>query len=180
MKNIREQAIVLDMEYARTQPEAISSRTPQFRNIHFSNITAETKQAVFINGLTEMPVEDITFNNIQFESETGVSLNNAKSIEFHNIRINTKTGPSIVAENTSDIIIDGVRNLKPIAGIPVVRFVDVQNAFLYNNNPIAGSDIFLELKGAKTKEIHSKGNYFKQVKQAVTKSVEVDQTITLE
>src|SRR5215207_8201128 len=60
MKNIKEQAIVLDMQYAKTKEEPVSERTPQFKNIHFSNITAQTNQAIFINGLSEMPVENIT------------------------------------------------------------------------------------------------------------------------
>src|SRR6187549_1525516 len=50
MKDIRDQAIVLDMEYARVSPEPVSERTPQFRNIRFSNITAYTNQAMYING----------------------------------------------------------------------------------------------------------------------------------
>ena len=180
MKNIREEAIVLDMEYAKTNFEPVSSRTPRFKNIHFSNITAETKQAIFVNGLIEMPVEDISFNDIQFESETGILVKNANNVEFHNIRINTKHGSSLVAENVRNIIIDGVRTLKPVKTVPVVTLTDVQTVFLYNNSPVVGSDIFLELKGAKTKEINFKGNNFKYVKQALIKTVEVDQTITIE
>lgn len=180
MKNIREQAIVLDMQYAKTQPEAVSSRTPQFRNIHFSNITAQTNQAVFINGLEEMPVEDISFNDLQFEAETGAVIKNARLIELHNVRITTKKGSSLFAENVNDIVVDGMRSVRPIATIPLIAFSNVTNAFLYNNNPVAGTDTFLQLKGKNTKEIILKGNNFNNVKQPVSKETDVEETVMID
>jgi len=39
MKNIKEQAVVLDIKYTKAVPEPVSERTPKFRNIHLSNIT---------------------------------------------------------------------------------------------------------------------------------------------
>ena len=78
MKNIRDQAIVLDMQYSKTQPEPVSERTPRFRNIHLSNITAQTNEAIYINGLAEMPVEDITFSDIQFDAQKGATVKEAK------------------------------------------------------------------------------------------------------
>src|SRR5690606_14576807 len=38
MTNIRDQAIVLVMEYAKSTPETVSESTPKCRNIHLSNI----------------------------------------------------------------------------------------------------------------------------------------------
>lgn len=180
MKNIRDQAIVLDMQYARTNPEPVSSRTPQLRNIHLSNITAETKQAVFINGLDEMPVEDITFNDIQFEAQSGMLIKNAKNIELHNVRINTKSGSSLEVENTKELIVDGVRTLRPHAATPIVVLSNVENAFLYNNSPLAGTETYLQLKGAKTKEISLKGNNFKFVPKPVVKEEGVNETVMID
>jgi polygalacturonase len=180
MKNIRDQAIVLDMQYAQTKPEPVSSRTPQLKNIHFSNITAQTKQAVFINGLEEMPVEDISFQDIQFEAESGMLIKHARNIELHNVRVNTRQGSSVIAENTKDILIDGVRTMNPLANIPVITFTDVENAFLYNNSPVPGSDNFLQLKGSKTKQIILKGNNFKSVKQPVINDNSLDQAVTID
>jgi polygalacturonase len=180
MKNIRDQAIVLDMQYAQTKPEPVSSRTPQLKNIHFSNITAQTKQAVFINGLEEMPVEDISFHDIRFEAETGMLIKYATNIELHNVRVNTRQGSSLIAENTKNILIDGVRTMNPLANIPVITLIDVENAFLYNNSPVAGSDNFLLLKGSKTKQIILKGNNFKSVKQPVINDNSLDQAVTID
>lgn len=177
MKNIGLQAIVLDMQYAKTEPAPVSSRTPQFRNIHFSNITAQTNEAVFINGLEEMPVEDISFHDIQFEAQKGILIRNAKNIELHNVRVTTQTGSSLVAENIHDILVDGLRSLKPLAGISLLVFANVVRAFLYNNAPAPGTDVFLQLKGPKTKDIVLKGNNFSHVKQPVVKEQEVGETV---
>jgi polygalacturonase len=180
MKNIGEQAIVLDMQYAKTQPEPVSERTPQFKNIHFSNITAQTNQAIFINGLAEMPVDNITFSNIQFEAKTGATIKEASNIEFHNATITTQQGPSVVAENVRGLTIDGVKTVRPIAGKPVIDVSNVESLFLYNCNPVKGTDVFLQLRGSTTKDVIIKGNNFIQVKTALIKEDSVTENISVE
>ncbi len=108
MKNIKLQAIVLDMQYTKTAVEPVSERTPRFRNIHFSDITAETNEAGYLNGLEEMPIENITFNNINIDAKTGFVLNEAKQITFRDVRIITKMGPTIKAKNVAALSVDGV------------------------------------------------------------------------
>lgn len=180
MKNIKEQAIVLDMQYARTEPEPVSERTPQFRNIHFSNITAQTNEAIYINGIPEMPVEDITFNDIQFDAQTGANIKEARNIEFHNVRITTKQGSSIKAENIKQLEVDGVKTLKPLAGTPVITLNNTENVFLRNCWPVEGTDVFLNLQGKETKNITVKGNNFKYAKTPMQKDASVTETITVE
>src|SRR5687768_9409101 len=97
MKNIRDQAFVLDMEYSRTEKEPVSERTPRFRNIRISNVTAYTKQVALINGLEEMPVEDVSFNDIWMQAETGFIIRKAKNIELHNVVVNVQKGSAIAA-----------------------------------------------------------------------------------
>ena len=177
MKNIKQQAIVLDMQYAKTDPEPISERTPQFRNIHISNVTAQTKQAIFINGLAEMPVEDITFNDIQMDAETGATIKEAKNIELHNVRITTKAGSSLVAENVDGLTVNGFKTLKPVAGKPTIALTNVQHAFVYNNNPAKDTEVFLQVKGEKTKGIQLKNNNFVHVVQPLVKEESVKEVI---
>jgi len=176
MKNIREQAIVLDLQYAKTQPEPVSERTPRFRNIHFSDITAEGNQAAFLNGLAEMPIENITFSNINITAKTGFTIKEAKNIEFHNVQVNTATGPAISAENINNLEIEGVKTYTPQVGVPVVHLTNVDDAFLYNSFPRPGTDIYLKLSGEKTKNIALEGNNFRHVKTPVVKEKEVTQT----
>jgi polygalacturonase len=179
MKNIRDQAIVLDMQYAKTDPAPVSERTPQFRNIHMSNITAETNEAIFINGLDEMPVEDISFSDIQFDAKTGAVIRNASHISFHNVRITTKEGSSIIAENVSNLTINGVHTLKPLAA-PAITLTNTKDVFVYNCFPLKGTNVFLNVKGSQTSQVTLKGNNFKYVVQPVVKDGSIAEDIAID
>lgn len=153
MKNIRDQAIVLDMEYAKVKPEPVSDRTPQFRNIRFSNITAYTKKAMYINGLDEMPVQEISLNDVVFETETGIVMRNVRDIELHHVRVNTKAGSAVQAERTERLDIDGVVTAKPIADAPMIQLDNVQDVLVRNCWTFAAAKFFALIRGAETKNV---------------------------
>lgn len=180
MKNIKQQAVVLDMMYAKMPQEPISERTPQFRNIHLSNITAQTNQAIYINGLAEMPVEDVTFNDIQFDAQTGASIKEANDIEFHNVRITTKEGSSLVAENVKGLVLDGVKTFNPIASKPTIDLKNVQDVFIYNSFVDKPTKVFLHVSGSNTKNIVLKNNSFLRAERALMKDEDVQETIAVE
>lgn len=180
MKNIKQQAVVLDMMYAKMPPEPVSERTPRFRNIHLSNITAQTNQAIYINGLAEMPVEDVTFNDIQFDAQTGASIKEANDLEFHNVRITTKEGSSLVAENVKGLVLDGVKTFNPIASKPTIDLKNVQDVFMYNSFVDKPTKVFLHVSGSTTKNIVLKNNNFLRAEKAVTKDEDVKETIAVE
>ena len=171
MKNIRDQAIVLDMEYAKVKPEPLSERTPQFRNIRFSNITAYTRQAMYINGLEEMPVQEISLNDVVFEAETGIVIKNAKDIELHNVRVNTKKGVPLQVVNTERLAIDGLVTTLPLAEIPVIQVANVKDVLISNCWPLEGTKIFAEVKGANGKNVHFRNN---ELGEAVIKYLDGD------
>jgi polygalacturonase len=180
MKNIRDQAFVMDMEYSRTTEEPVSDRTPRLRNIRFSNITAYTKEAGLINGLTEMPVENISFNDIYIEAENGFTIRKAQHIEFHNVTINAKKGSAIITVNTKEIELDAVKTTVPLAGIPVITMTDTENAFIRNCRPVTGTDIFLQVKGKTSNHILLQGNNFDKVKKVVEKEGEVTGSVIVQ
>lgn len=180
MKNIRDEAIVLNMFYQNSEPEPVSVRTPQLRNIHFSNITAQTNRAVRINGIEEMPVEDVTFHDIQFNASTGIEIKETKNIEFHNVRITTASGPALLAENVSNMEIDGVQSWNPLADTPMLLLKNTQRVFLHSCFPPQGTETFVELQGNRTKDVVIKNNNFLHVKTALMKSAEVIETVAFE
>ncbi|OUJ73532.1 glycoside hydrolase family 28 protein [Hymenobacter crusticola] len=180
MKNIREQAIVLDMQYAKSQPEPITERTPRFRNIHFSNITAETNQAGYLNGLEEMPIENVTFNNMNLNAKTGFTVKQAQNIEFHNVQVNAATGPAVRAENVKTLLLDGVRTLAPKAATATIDLTNAEDVFVYNSFPAAGTETFLKLNGDKTKNVVLRNNNFKYVKAPLKKEDVVKEQVVVD
>jgi hypothetical protein len=159
------------MEYAKVKPEPLSERTPKFRNIRFSNITAYTRQAMYINGLEEMPVQEISLNDVVFEAETGIVIKNAKDIELHNVRVNTKKGVPLQVVNTERLAIDGLVTTLPLAEIPVIQVANVKDVLIRNCWPLEGTKIFAEVKGANGKNVHFRNN---ELGEAVVKYLDDD------
>jgi Glycosyl hydrolases family 28 len=180
MKNIAQQALVLDMEYSKMAPEPISERTPKFRNIHFSNITGETKDAIYINGLAEMPVEDISFNDIQFVAQRGAIMKEATNIELHNVRITAKEGTSLLAENVQGLVIDGVKSMMPVPLQPCIDLKNVEDVFVYNCQPAKGTDLFIHLAGDRSKNIVLKNNNWVYALKPLVKEPDVKENIVVE
>jgi polygalacturonase len=177
MKNIKDQAIVLDMQYAKTNPEAVSERTPRFRNIHFSNITGEVNQAGYLNGLEEMPIENVSFNDINFEAKTGFKISNANRIELHQVEVNTETGSSLSTSNVSNLVINGFKSFKPHHNSPVIELKNTSNVFLYNSFQMVETPVFLKLAGKETKNITIGNNNFTKVGAPISKDVDVVEKI---
>lgn len=177
MKNIRQQAIVFDMQYTKTAPQPVTEKTPIFRNCHFSNITADGNEAILIDGIEEMPVENVTFHDVRMNMQTGVTIRNAKNIEFHQVAITAKKSVSFSVENTAGIELDGVKSLQPTAGKSLVAMKSVTDAFVHGCNPVKGTDVFLQINNVEPAEIVIKDNNFKNVKTILsgdTKNIKAD------
>jgi polygalacturonase len=179
MKNIREQAIVLDMQYAKTNVEPVSERTPKFRNIHFNGITGQVNQAGYLNGLEEMPIENISFNDINFEAKTGFTISNANRISFSQVEVNTTTGSSLTATKVNYLVVDGFKSFTPLVNSPVIDLINTTDVFVYNSFPITGTTVFLRLSGTATKNITLTNNNFRSIKTPILKAPEVSEEIEI-
>lgn len=105
-------------------PYPVSEGTPVFKNINFSNITAVNAHAAaaFVYGLTEMPIEDITFNNITISMadnavpglpammkglepavKKGFYCCNLKNALFSHVTVKGHEGPAFHMENSENI-----------------------------------------------------------------------------
>ena len=113
---------------------------------------------MYINGLDEMPVSEISLNDCVFETETGIVMKNAKDIELHNVRVNTKTGSALEAEKVERLDIDGLLNAKPIADMPLIKLTNVQDVMLRNCWPFKGTKIFATINGTETKNVKLSNN----------------------
>jgi polygalacturonase len=67
----------------------VDETTPEMRDIHFSNIVCSgAKQAIYINGLPELPLSGLSFGNSTFTAAKGLEMHNEKGTTFNNVRIN--------------------------------------------------------------------------------------------
>ena len=68
MRNIKQEAVVLNLKYSGMPAEPKSERTPLFSNIHISGMTVtDVKTPVKIVGLEEAPISDIVLRDIHVQ-----------------------------------------------------------------------------------------------------------------
>ena len=89
MRNIKEEAVILSLEYKKVAAEPFSDRTPVFRNIHISNmIVTGVKCPIRIVGLAESPVTDVSFTNININSTGESEFKYFKNIRMTDVYVN--------------------------------------------------------------------------------------------
>ena len=134
MRNIQKNAFIFDLFYDKhSTPEPVSERTPTFRNIHLSNITGkEIAQIGYIKGIEEMPIEEISFNNVNMVAEKGFTAETAVNLRFNNVDFAVKQGPSFIFKQCKDVFLNDVRSKTPVAGEPVVLMEQVTDAVVTN------------------------------------------------
>lgn len=82
----------------------VDEGTPRFRDFLFSNITARgARDAGSITGLKELPVSNITFNNVRIQSQTGFTCTNASHVRFLDCQIDPASGPAVALANSTEI-----------------------------------------------------------------------------
>jgi polygalacturonase len=176
MKNIKIEAFTLSMFYSKSDVEPVTERTPQFKNFHFSNITGNAKHAGSITGLEEMPVKDISFDGIYLKTQTGFTVSNAENISFHNLQIDTENGPSIFADKSSDIEIDGLKNLTPQSNSSVIGLLNIKDAYIHNCYQPVETSLLIKVDGEGTQNILTSGNNLLHVKTEILKTDKVPES----
>lgn len=134
MKNIQRNAFIFDLFYDKeSKVEPVSERTPVFRNIHLSNITgSDIKQIGYIKGIEEMPVQGLSFSNINMKAEAGFIVDIAEDIRFDNVDFSSQTGSPWQFSKCKQIVLNNVRSKYPVNQQPIVTFEDVDNAIINN------------------------------------------------
>ena len=158
MKNIREQAIVLDMEYSKAPLEPVSERTPRFRNIRFSNITAQGREAMFVNGLDEMPVSGISLHDVIFDTEEGIRIRNAQEVDLHHVRVNARKGVLLTVENTERLLVDALSTSDASDTVPLIRLKDARDVMIANTWLLQRVKTFSMVSGKRTQNINFNNN----------------------
>jgi polygalacturonase len=80
----------------QTNLPPVSEGTPQFRDIHIENVVCRGAQsAIVLQGLPEMPIQNITLKNVSITAQKGVFVTDADGIHFENVQVENKTGPQL-------------------------------------------------------------------------------------
>lgn len=125
MKDIVGEAILFDMYYAAQDPvplagekrelpkvemKPVDETTPQFRKFTVNNIVCNgADKAVFIRGLPEMHVRDISFSNMTLQSRLGMDIQEASGIRFDNVNlISTATNPVVDIAQSDALTFNGI------------------------------------------------------------------------
>jgi polygalacturonase len=86
------------------EAEPVGEGTPQFKNISMYDITVKgARQAIFLQGLPEMNLENVTLSNMLIEADYGISISDATDVKIENIQLLTKKGKAIYIYNSKNI-----------------------------------------------------------------------------
>jgi hypothetical protein len=81
-------------------------------------------------------------------------------------------GTALVADDVVGLDIDGLQACASRQGEPVLRFINVRDAFLRSSRAPANTDVYLELGGSRTAGIALKGNLLRDAKRPVRRAAE--------
>lgn len=120
-----------EKKIADTSAWPVDETTPRFRRLRFSNITAKKIKAaaVYIQGLPEMPVEDIAIDNTAFHLDpdnttpaepdmapvihpqlaAGIIAQQTNRLALRNVDLHHPHGPAIMLRGAKDTLISGLR-----------------------------------------------------------------------
>ncbi|PAM92897.1 glycoside hydrolase [Flavobacterium sp. IR1] len=124
MTDIPSQAISFDLYYggksiAETLAEGgnkistkivpVNEETPQFKNISIKNITIKgAYQAVFLQGLPEMNLENIEISNLTANAENGFSIIDANGIEINNVKLEISKPTVFEIYNSKNMVFSNI------------------------------------------------------------------------
>lgn len=180
MKNIKKEAMVLSLFYGNAPLEPLSERTPIFRNIHISNITGSNINLVCqLEGIEEMPVSDVSFEDINMDAKSGFEISRAKDIRLSNVQVNVQLGAPFKLADVSNAYLSNVSTLKPLAEKPLIEANNVSDLFITGCFPQAGNRSFLSLSGGTSNNIILTGNYLSRIANPIEKQVDLNKNIVI-
>jgi hypothetical protein len=162
MRNVRE-AVTVTMFYAggdihASQP--VDQYTPAFRRFHFSDIIVEgAKKLAVIEGLPEMPVQDLRLSNIMASHVgRGITCANVNGLVFDGIVVEAKQGAPLSAHTVRDLEISRLVARGGPADEPAIRLENVTSAVVHSCAAAEDAPALLQLKGPDNRDISLRSN----------------------
>lgn len=166
MKDIAGEAILFDMYYMAKDPVLmagevrdapkvelipVTDATPQFRNFVVTNIVCDgAEKAIFIRGLPEMNVKNISLENLVLKAKKGIICEEANGISLKNVQlIVSDTKPVVSILNSQNIAFDKLV-YNNAAELLVSVKGDRTNAITIKNTNIANAKTVTEFTSGAT------------------------------
>ncbi len=84
--------------------EPVTEETPQFKNISIRNVVVKgAHQAVVLQGLPEMKLENVVINDLLLQTENGFSIIDAENVSIERVELITDNKTAIEFLNSKDV-----------------------------------------------------------------------------
>lgn len=137
MTNIPTQAISFDLYYGGksvsemlaeggqegiANEEPVTVETPQFKNIFISDIKLKgAQQAIFLQGLPEMNLENIVISDMLLEADNGITVIDADGVKIQNVELITANNTAVEFYNSRNLEVNGLKSSKVTPGLITVN-----------------------------------------------------------
>lgn len=127
--------------YVKTLPP-VSETTPAFRDITIRNVVCRgARTAIWVQGLPEMPVRNVRFENVAITATRGVKLIDVTGIRFERVNVEAATqGPLMDVQNAQGLVV-----------------VDSTVGWSHKGGASATDPVVVKLGGPLTKEVDLRG-----------------------
>ncbi|BDD11711.1 glycoside hydrolase (plasmid) [Fulvitalea axinellae] len=116
MKNIRREAIMLNMRYGSSSTPPRGDKVPVFRNFNFKNIVSTgSKHAVRVVGLPESNVDGMNFENMRLQSKKGIEVSDISDCVFDSLELKAETPSLIHVKDGNNIAVKRLYGSVPVS-----------------------------------------------------------------
>jgi hypothetical protein len=109
----------------------------------------------------------VSLSDVHLVAEEGISISDARQVSLHSVHIDTKAGAAITAEKSERLDLFDVGSLVPHADAPTIVLSDVKSAHVHGCFAAENTGVFLEVKGAQSRDILVESNHLAAAKTTV-------------
>ena len=155
----------------RTSEEAVSDRTPIFRNIGISHVSiAHARVAIDVEGLPEMPIEGLRITDVTASGKIGLKSYHTVALALDQVQVDAQNGPAFLLRDSKDLQLNGVATRKPVSGMPVIRLDHCPRAVVSGSRAFPSTGTFLSVAPGELKEVVMVGNALEPARKAAEES----------